>query len=481
VEELRPAIGSVLASKYRVDSVLGAGGMGVVLAATHLQLREQVAIKLLHAETATGPDAVERFLREARVAMKLRGEHVVRVLDVGTLECGAPFIAMECLRGSDLGAVLRAEGRLPPALAVDYVLQACEAIAEAHALGVIHRDLKPANLFLARHVDGSPCVKVLDFGISKISGAFQGVPDALTATAKDPEAPVSSKGARTPAALRGHGVTGTRALLGSPRYMAPEQLRSPRDVDVRADVWALGAILFELVVGKPPFEGETLEEIRAAVTGRPPPALPGAPPGLQSAVWSCLAKDPADRCPSVAALVEAMAPFASSEGTESVKRVLRIARGSCPAQATASSQGGRTDGQLRTDEAGAGHVKGPRRAVSFAVVLIAVALGAAAMAMTTRARSPARPMAVISNPTPATTEPDVPSTLPAIPVAASVAAQAPAAAGLKRTVRPQPPKLREPATVSSAPIGSAIPAAAPTNAPPDPLKLDAGFLFSDRK
>jgi serine/threonine-protein kinase len=368
VEEPSSLVGAVLASKYRVDSILGVGGMGVVLAATHLQLRQQVAIKLLRTETAMRPDAVLRFLREARVAMKLRGEHVVRVLDVGTLENGAPFIAMECLQGRDLGEVLRADGRLRTEAAVDYVLQACEAIAEAHAAGVIHRDLKPANLFLTQRVDGTPCVKVLDFGISKIGGPLEDLPDPLATTLSDPDArdgPASS--ARAPHVLAGQSVTRTSAVLGSPRYMAPEQLRSPRDVDVRADVWALGAILFELLAGRPPFEGDTLEAIRDAVTEGPLPPLPGLPSGLHDAIRRCLARDVAQRWPTVADLAEALAPFGSAEGEQSAARVRRIARHSLHGPEPSPARGGRS----------------VRRAV-IAASVFALALGAAAV--TTRAR-----------------------------------------------------------------------------------------------
>jgi serine/threonine protein kinase len=177
-----PALGTVLAGKYRIESVLGAGGMGVVLAATHVHLEERVAIKLLNPETAARPEAITRFVREARVAMRLRSEHVVRILDVGMLPTGAPFIVMEYLNGRDLGAVLREDGRLERARAVDYVLQVCEAIAEAHLNGVVHRDLKPANLFLTKRVDGIDCVKVLDFGVSKIAADLSSSGDVLSST-----------------------------------------------------------------------------------------------------------------------------------------------------------------------------------------------------------------------------------------------------------------------------------------------------------
>jgi serine/threonine-protein kinase len=492
VEELRTVIGAVLASKYRVDAVLGAGGMGVVLAATHLQLHEQVAIKLLRAETATRPDAVERFLREARVAMKLRGEHVVRVLDVGTLDDGAPFIAMECLRGSDLGAVLRVEGRLPHRTAVDYVLQACEAIAEAHGLGVIHRDLKPANLFLTRRVDGSPCVKVLDFGISKIGGMPQEPTDPLAATAQDPDAPESRRSARrVPRAAPLQAMTGTSALLGSPRYMAPEQLRSPRDVDVRADIWALGTILFELVAGKPPFEGDTLEEVRAAVTERRAPALTNVPAGLQRAVHACLAKSPVDRCSSVPDLVEALAPFASPEGAESVRRVRRMARASWPVGAASLPPADAAGG--RTNDAVVGDTGRPIRRASVAVAIVALCLGGATIAIRTRslhradiAATPAvtaGPLAP-STPPPAAAPSEAPSQAsspdPMAIEAASAALVPPRAAIIvRRPTHPAPAQAAPSDSPPAAPLASGAAAAARPST--DPLKLDAGFLFLDRK
>src|SRR5688572_14671551 len=165
-----PREGDILAGKFRIERVLGVGGMGMVVSAMHLQLEERVAIKFLLPEALANPEAVTRFGREARAAVKIKSEHVARVTDVGALpETGAPYMVMELLRGKDLGAALREHGALPVALAVEYVLQACEALAEAHAIGIVHRDLKPANLFLTARADGSPCVKVLDFGISKIA------------------------------------------------------------------------------------------------------------------------------------------------------------------------------------------------------------------------------------------------------------------------------------------------------------------------
>jgi serine/threonine-protein kinase len=512
VQELRRFIGAVLASKYRVDSVLGAGGMGVVFAAMHLQLKEQVAIKLLRAETSTRADAVERFLREARVATRLRGEHVVRVLDVGTLDGGAPFIAMEYLRGSDLGAVVRTEGHLPAAVAVDYVLQACEAIAEAHSLGVIHRDLKPANLFLTKRVDGSPCVKVLDFGISKIDAPFPEQNDPLATTGRDPDGPDSSASwprlGRPPSGpggtLRdrwlasdlGHrpGVTKTSALLGSPRYMSPEQLRSPRDVDVRADVWALGAILFELLTGRPPFEGDTLDELRAATAG-PVPKLPGIPAGLERAVHACLAREPEQRCQTVTDLADALAPYASPDGAESAKRVRRrIARASgltpsAPTTTLAAAAHEVPGAQPRTGDAAVRSVVLTARRAALG--LAAAAAGVVATLALGRGAGIPRASSVG-----ASVGASAGSSAPAAPSGGSgeissdgqgaeLVVQPPARA--TTSCAPAPPTTsaasasRQTLFVVVPRAPRAVPAAPTPTASSDPLKLDAGFLFSGRK
>src|SRR5271154_7216063 len=207
--------GDLLAGKYRVERVLGAGGMGIVVAARHIELDQLVAIKFVRDEAIASEDAVQRFLREARSAVKLKSEHVARVLDVGKLESGAPYMVMEYLEGSDLGKVLQDQGPVSLDCAADWILQAGEAVAEAHGAGIVHRDLKPENLFLSRAVGGAPKVKVLDFGVSK---AVRGSSGELS------------------------GLTRTRAMLGSPLYMAPEQMRSSRDVSPSADVWALGVV-----------------------------------------------------------------------------------------------------------------------------------------------------------------------------------------------------------------------------------------------
>jgi serine/threonine-protein kinase len=289
--------GDVLAGKYRVERVLGQGGMGVVVAAKHLHMEQRVAIKFLLPDLASHPETVARFAREANAAVKIQSEHVGRVIDVGTLESGAPYMVMEYLEGSDLADVVARRGPLPWHEVVEYVLQACEAIAEAHVAGIVHRDLKPANLFLIRRADGSPCVKVLDFGISKAADAASG--SALTQTA---------------------------AMMGSPKYMSPEQLKSARDVDARTDIWALGVILYELLSGEGAFRADTMPQLYVAIIQDPPQPLrrTDVPPGLHQVILRCLEKDPARRFQSVAELAAALHEFAPVHARRSVERISRI-------------------------------------------------------------------------------------------------------------------------------------------------------------
>ncbi len=279
--------GDLLAGKYRVERVIGSGGMGVVVAARHEQLGQLVAIKLVRDEALEQGDTVERFLREARAAVNLRSEHVAKVLDVGKLDSGAPYMVMEFLDGNDLGHVLNESGPMALDAALLLLLQACEAVAEAHAAGIVHRDLKPQNLFLTRTFSGSPRLKVLDFGVSKAIGLTK---DGLGA------------------------LTRTRAMLGSPLYMAPEQMRSSRDVDARVDVWALGVVLFELLTRRWPFEAESMPELCLKVVTEAPRPLSefrsDVPPGVVAVIQRCLAKEPAGRYANATELAAALEPFA---------------------------------------------------------------------------------------------------------------------------------------------------------------------------
>jgi eukaryotic-like serine/threonine-protein kinase len=239
------ALGAVLAGRYRVEQIIGVGGMAWSWPPLTFQLDQPVAIKFLQQEALASPDVVARFMREARAAVRIKSEHVARVLDVGALDSGAPYMVMERLEGSDLAALLRAKGRLSIDIAVDYTLQALEAIAEAHSIGIVHRDLKPANLFL---VSGSRSekIKVLDFGISKTIFVER------------------------------FGRIGNDANVGrfgTPAYVSPEQLNSARDVDARGDVWSLGVILYELLAGETPFRADTVPQLCVAIMNHPMPAL----------------------------------------------------------------------------------------------------------------------------------------------------------------------------------------------------------------
>jgi serine/threonine-protein kinase len=294
--------GDVLAGKYRIDAILGAGGMGVVVAAHHIHLDHRVAIKFLVPGALANAEAVARFAREARAAVKIQSEHVARVSDVGTLENGAPYMVMEYLDGMDLSVWLAQRGSLPISQAVDFLLQAAEAIAEAHSLGIVHRDLKPANLFVIRRPDGSSCVKVLDFGISKAAG--------LTGP--------------------GSGATKTAAIMGSPLYMSPEQMHSSKDADGRSDIWAIGIILYELVTTNVPFVADTMPELVLKIVSSPPALLrskrPDAPPALERIIQKCLEKDRGARFQTVGELATALAPFGSTEARASAARIRALMR-----------------------------------------------------------------------------------------------------------------------------------------------------------
>jgi serine/threonine protein kinase len=284
-----PLPGAIVAGKYRVEQTLGEGGMGIVVAATHLGLEQHVAIKFLLPEAARNKVAVERFLREARVAAMVRSEYVCRVHDVGTLDDGVPYLVMEHLEGSDLGKLISRSGALPVPETSEIALQACEALSEVHAAGIVHRDLKPSNLFVTRRVDGSPAVKLLDFGISK-----------LTLGSQD--------------SIRDPGLTATTTIMGSPSYMSPEQLKSTKEVDPRTDVWSLGAVLFEALSGKQAFAGESVPQVCAMIASEKPPSLtqlrPGLPADLVRAIEACLEKDPDKRISLVnlAAVLSRTAP-----------------------------------------------------------------------------------------------------------------------------------------------------------------------------
>jgi hypothetical protein len=466
--------GDVLAGKYRVDRVLGVGGMGVVVAARHLQLDTKVAIKFLLPAMLGSQEAVSRFAREARAAVRITNEHVARVFDVGTLETGAPYMVMEFLEGGDLAAWVQQRGAMPVEMAVDFVLQACIAVAEAHGLGIVHRDLKPANLFCLRRADGQLHIKVLDFGISKLTDLGGSGP------------PMS--------------VTKTSAMMGSPLYMSPEQMQSSRDVDAQTDIWALGVVLYELVTGSVPFNGETLPEVCVKIaTQQPPPTRvfrPDVPPGLEAAMVRCLEKDKRLRFRNVSELANALADFGPKRSRAAVDRIAGMVHAAGlvagglpmpppPATATTGAShdshgtispvGGTTPGRTAPDMPGGKNARWP-----LALGAGVLAIGAAAtLALVHKngvsADSPSRaPVAAEALPPPTA------SVLPAAvaaPPASPVPDTAPSGDVRVHPDTPAPsPAPAKPASVHSAPptphphalapAAVPVPAATPAPAPP---------------
>ena len=293
---LEELVDTVLPGHYRVDAPIAKGGMGVVLAATHLPSGDRVAIKVLTIPDDAPAGMRERFLNEALAVARLKNAHVAKFREVGSLGNGTPYIVMELLEGIDLARVLEKTERLLPDIAVEYVLQACEALAEAHALGIVHRDIKPSNLFVASRADGTQIIKVLDFGISR-------------------------------APLGPSRLTTQDTILGTPVYMAPEQMKSARLSDARSDIWSIGAVLYELIEGMVPFDGDSYAELCLRIAMDPPmPMISPVPPGLERAIAKCLAKDPAARWQTVSALARAIVPYARQvqQGWFQVARIERL-------------------------------------------------------------------------------------------------------------------------------------------------------------
>jgi serine/threonine-protein kinase len=290
-----------LDDKYEIFEVLGRGGMGCVYRARHRQLDRWVAIKLLSRDLGD-PDDVTRFCREARAAAQISSVHVAQVMDAGILANGRPYIVMEYLRGNDLSRLRVQHGRLSVSVAVDYVLQAIEGLAEAHALQIVHRDVKPHNLFVTTNSVGDRVIKVLDFGVAKGGTALDG---------------------------SGAGVTARGAVLGTPSYMAPEQFEDAQSVDARADIWACGATLFELLCGQVAFRGKNFPEVyRSVVLGTTPSAralAPEVPEGLDAVIARCLARDRCQRYADACELARALLPWTDAAGRERVERIARIA------------------------------------------------------------------------------------------------------------------------------------------------------------
>jgi eukaryotic-like serine/threonine-protein kinase len=298
-----PRKGEILSGKYRIEQIIGIGGMGAVLEATKLADDTRVAIKIMLPHLVKQAEFAARFVREVHAAAALSSEHVARVLEVGWFENGQPYLVMELLEGADLDKMILERGPLPIGEAVGYLIEACDAVAEAHARGIIHRDLKPSNLFVAQRSGAPPILKVLDFGISK--------PMKVDPEATDIRA-----------------ITGTDTTLGSPQYMSPEQFRSSRRVDTRTDIWSLGMILHRMLTGKVAFEATSIAELLTMLVGEAPTPLrarrPDAPPALEAVILRCLEKDVARRFQNVGQIVIALAPFAPRAASVVLPRVVSL-------------------------------------------------------------------------------------------------------------------------------------------------------------
>jgi serine/threonine-protein kinase len=291
--------GEVLAGKYRIEGVLGAGGMATVYSAWHEELEQRVALKMLHAAHGADHTTVKRFIREARNVGRIKSEHVAHIMDVGRHTSGQAFMVMEYLEGSDLAVALRQHGPLPIEDVADHLVQACHALAVAHGMGIVHRDLKPANLFLTKRIDGTSCVKVLDFGIA-------------TAFYEPPQL---------------NELTSTTNVIGSPKYMSPEQLANAKDVDPRADIWSLGVIAFRLLTGQLPYIGGNLVEFAMNITAAPPSMRKqraDVPAELESIIHRCMERDRDLRWPDVGALAGALSKFVSPPVQPLVRSIQRI-------------------------------------------------------------------------------------------------------------------------------------------------------------
>jgi eukaryotic-like serine/threonine-protein kinase len=305
-----PQPGDVLDGKYRVERLLGEGGMGAVAKATHLLRRAPVALKFMSGAVLSLQGAVERFVNEGVAASQIDSDHVVKVFDVGRLPSGAPYLVMEYLDGCDLGQLLEREGpTLPVARAVHFIVQALRALQTAHAAGIIHRDMKPSNCFVIDKDGEADFVKLVDFGISKVRATEDGQAAHLTRT---------------------------NSALGTPLYMSPEQARSPRDVDARTDLYSVGAILYEMLSGRTPYTSETGEftEILFKIfTTEPEPLAtlrPDLPEGLCAVVHHALQRDPKDRFGSAAEMAEALTPFADERSTQVFVRLRGTRRSNGP-------------------------------------------------------------------------------------------------------------------------------------------------------
>lgn len=457
--------GDIVGGKYRIEQLLGSGGMGHVVSAVHVQLDQRVAIKFMRDEHLNDGDAVKRFEREARAASRLKSMHAARVVDVGTLDSGSPYMVMELLEGVTLRALMKQRGRLECEEAAALIAHACEAIAEAHSLGLVHRDVKPTNLFITRTATGKPLLKVLDFGIVK----------AIDADATNEEAT----------------LTKTHVPVGSPKYMAPEQVTSSKTVDRRADVWGLGACLFEMTTGQAPFRADNLLELGAKIVHEPVAEVrnlrPDMDPELSAIIHRCLQKNPDHRYADAGELARALEDYVGRP-TSSPRMLSPLEMTTTPSApmvaATPVGFAPPPPALQRVDDTGGsrgtnvawGETAGRRPtphyvAIGLAASGLVAVIGSVLVVLAVRGRNPTTTHATPASASVAIGEPAPPITTPVPPpVAAPVPSPEPAPAAQPAVAAA--PTVATPATAPSpspspAPAPSPSPAAAPI-APPAP-------------
>jgi serine/threonine-protein kinase len=427
--------GAVVAGKYRLESVIGVGGMGSVWCATHLGLAQQVAIKLVSSNFARSSDALRRFDREAKAAAKIRSRHVPQVFDNGVLDDGTPFLAMELLHGETLFKRIHRQGPIPLPEAVSILEQSARALSRAHSLGIVHRDIKPDNIYLAQSVDEDGyVVKILDFGIAK----FTGLGDAE------------------------HSTTRTGALLGTPQYMSPEQARGLRQIDFRTDLYSLGLVSYTMLTGNLAFSGESLGDLLLQICAQPLPSLraaaPWLPPAMEAWFQRACAREADHRYPSAQAFIDALRSAAGADASP----------GLFPTPATTATPVSTTGEAASMAADVAGRKPWVPIAIAIAAALgLAISVGGIVLLLQMRRPShPATsPVAASSEPTPehvsaahdtpaATLDP-IPTTTPTTPPRASVTTAMPAAASAPTATRGSGGPSRAGGSPAATPTGNA--------------------------
>jgi serine/threonine protein kinase len=444
--------GTVVAGKLRIVRELGVGGMGTVYEVEHELTRHRRALKILHARAAQEPSAVARFLREASAAARIANAHIAETFDAGRLDTGEPYLVMELLEGETLDQRLQRLGPLEPAELADLVQQACDGVQAAHDAGIVHRDLKPENLFVITR-EGLPFLKILDFGISKFDSVRTG----------------------------SLGVTTEGVLIGTPYYMPPEQVRGEKTIDAKADVYALGVILYECAAGVRPYEANTVEHLAVLIhEGKAMPLAarnPSLPPAFCATVHRAMAVDRDQRFQSARELAEALGPMRASSAPSamahpgpsgrvvirpsSAPRALDFVTTAAPISASVTATGLAETMASDPPPAPAPPPASSRRALAIAAFAV-VAAGGGILALTWSPRS-AAPAVSPNNAATVTAPPSVTAVLvPPPPLESASAILSPSATP---AVSAAPAASAHPGARPSASLGSSSPAASPTSRP----------------